>query len=85
MRAEVAANLPVSDASETSSLSIERLIGNRIAALAACLAYGLMERIEDGAVGSATIRRGGELVASLIKFKMTMAEFDALARSTAGK
>jgi hypothetical protein len=80
MRAEVAANLPVSDISETSNPSIERIIGYNVAALAACLAYGLMERIEHGAVSRATQRRGGELAASLITFKMTMVEFDSIAK-----
>jgi hypothetical protein len=67
--------------SETSRSSIpSRIIGNQIAALAACIAYALMERIEDGAVSPATKRRAGELAASLFKFKMVLPEFDALAR-----
>jgi hypothetical protein len=61
--------------------NVEERIGITTAMLAATLAVALAEHSEEGKPTRATRRRGGELVAELVGDKMTLPDFDAIARA----
>jgi hypothetical protein len=73
------APLPPASTAKDSYEGYERHIGATIAALAAALALAVWQ-YQDGKPTRATTRRGGELMAELVQFKMALPEFDAIAR-----
>jgi hypothetical protein len=76
----IEATLPATSSCEDRYLGYERHIGERIAQLAAAIAYALLER-EKGQIISAEIKHhAGKLIAELVHFKMVFANFDAMAR-----
>jgi hypothetical protein len=73
------AHLPAPATTSENPPTIERRIGGKVAQLAGTIAYALWER-ENGAISPETRSHGGELICELVKWKMLLPEFDALAR-----
>jgi hypothetical protein len=74
-----AAHRPSPASTSENSPTVERRIGGLTAQLAGTIAYALWER-ENGTISPETKRHGGELIYELIRWKMLLPEFDALAR-----
>jgi hypothetical protein len=72
--------LPSSTSTSEDSPTIERRIGGKVAQLAGVIVCALWEREQGQMVSSEIKRRGGELLAELVQWKMLLPEFDALAR-----
>jgi hypothetical protein len=73
-----ATHLP-SPALTSENPTVEQRIGGKVAQLAGTIAYALWERA-NGAISPETKRHGGELICELVRWKMLLPEFDALAR-----
>jgi hypothetical protein len=61
--------------------TVEMRIGLTTAMLAATLAGALWEHQEKGKPTRETTRRGGELLGELVRDKLRLADFDAIARA----
>jgi len=68
---------------DKSAPSLERRVGELVAAVAVTIAEGLREKFQRGSLSASTKMTGGDLIAELYRFRQAMVgywPFDAIAR-----